>query len=91
MNIEQKRKILQKIVTLEADITELKRVRNELLTSGYASATISSGSGSKSYTRMDVTKVTEAISQLIGEIKGLRSLLNGSSVSQPSQVYTIYF
>lgn len=91
MNIEQKRKILQKIVTLEADITELKRVRNELLTSGYASATISSGSGSKSYTRLDVTKVTEAISQLIGEIKGLRSLLNGSSVSQPSQVYTIYF
>lgn len=52
---------MKRIVGLEYDIDELKRVRKELVSSGYASASLASGGGSKSYTRLDVSKVTETI------------------------------
>lgn len=61
MTTDQKKKVLKRIVGLEYDIDELKRVRKELVSSGYASASLASGGGSKSYTRLDVSKVTETI------------------------------
>lgn len=90
MNIEQKKKLLQKIVALQSDIETLKKVRLELISSGYASASMSSGAGSKSYTRLDVDKVTSTISQLQVELKNCRKLLKGMSISTPTQTYTIY-
>lgn len=36
---------------------------------------MSSGGGSKSYTRLDVSKITEAISSLTSELKKLRAML----------------
>lgn len=90
MTTDQKRKVLQRIAALEGDIGELKRVRMELAASGYASATLASGGGSKSYTRLDLSKVTEAISQLVRELKGLRALLCGSSKALPSKIVTVY-
>ena len=62
---------------LENDIAELKRCRAEIAKTGYASATMSSGGGSKSYTRLDISKITEAISALTSELKKLRAMLNG--------------
>ena len=51
INTSQKRKILTKIQSISKDIEILKQVRLEVATSGYASATLSSGGGSQSYTR----------------------------------------
>lgn len=75
MNTEQKRKILQRIVDIEHDIDELKKARTEIAVNGYASATLASGGGSRSYTRIDISKLTEAISALTSELKQLRNLL----------------
>ena len=63
---------------VEADIEELKRCRAEIAKNGYASATMSSGGGSKSYTRLDLSKITEAISALTSELKQLRSMLRNN-------------
>ena len=78
MNTTQKRKLLQRVVEIESDIEELKRCRAEIAKTGYASATMSSGGGSKSYTRLDITKITEAISALTSELKQLRALLSNA-------------
>lgn len=75
MTTVQKRKILTRISAIETDIEELKRCRVEIARNGYASATMSSGGGSKSYTRLDVSKITEAISALTSELKKLRAML----------------
>lgn len=79
MTTVQKKKILKRIVDIEADIETLKKVRQDLLSSGYASATMSSGSGSRSYTRQDASKVSEAIAELVKELKQLRAILGNSS------------
>lgn len=75
MQTIQKRKILRRISEVERDIEELKRCRVEIAKNGYASASMSSGGGSKSYTRIDVSKITEAISSLTSELKKLRAML----------------
>ena len=75
MTTVQKRKILTRISEVEADIEELKRCRVEIAKTGFASATMSSGGGSKSYTRLDLSKITEAISALTSELKKLKSML----------------
>jgi uncharacterized radical SAM superfamily protein len=79
MTITQKRKILQQIVDIEKDISELKRVRNEIAKNGYASATLSSGGGSKSYTRLDLSKISETIKQLTIELKQLRQIIDNGN------------
>lgn len=76
MTIVQKRKVLQRMSEVESDIAELKRCRSEIAKNGYASATMSSGGGSKSYTHLDVSKITEAISALTSELKKLKAMLN---------------
>ena len=73
----QKRKILQRIANIESDIEALKKCRLEIATAGYASATLSSTGGTKSYTRLDLSKITEAISALTSELKQLRAMLRG--------------
>ena len=90
MNITQKRKILTRITEIEADIEELKKARQEVASSGYASATVSSGGGSRSYTRSDISKITEAISALTSEMKKLREMLAGGSSSIWTNVLITY-
>ena len=90
MTITQKRKVLQRISDIENDIAELKKARQEVASSGYASATVSSGGGSRSYTRSDISKITEAISALISEMKKLRALLAGRSSPIWTDVLVVY-
>lgn len=91
MNITQTRKVLQRIVDVEKDIEELKRCRAEIAKNGYASATMSSGGGSKSYTRLDLSKITEAISALTSELKQLKAMLTGGSQqSLWTNVHVVY-
>ena len=64
MNAYAIKQIIVKIQNLDRDIAELERVRVELASNGYASATVSSSGGSKSYTRQDIAKVSELLAQL---------------------------
>ena len=77
MNVEQQRKILKRIADLETDIAQLKDCRKQLALNGYASASMSSGGGSKSYTKLDLAKLTELISELQSELRSCRSLISG--------------
>ena len=91
MTVEQKRKILIRIQEVEKELDDLKGVRAQLLENPYQSATISSGGGSKSYTVADSTRISEAIGELVEELKKLRAMLgNQSSPFQIGQMYTVY-
>lgn len=90
MTISQKRKIIKRIQDLEHDISTLEDVRLRVASSGYASATLTSSGGSRSYTRLDIDKISQTISTLRQDIKGYRRLLAGSSPAMPSQIYTVY-
>ena len=85
--------MLQRIAALEHDIDELKRCRIEIARTGYASASMSSGGGAKSYTRLDMSKITEAISAMTSELSQYRSMLVSSDgVGSPlwQTILTIY-
>ena len=90
MGPEQKRKILQRIASVETDIEAVRQARSEIASTGYASATIASAGGSKSYTRFDLEKLTDMLSELTYELKSLRALLAGRSPWQPLTVRTVY-
>jgi len=92
MTTEQKRKILQRIVVVENDIETLRNARTEVAASGYASATLASGGGSRSYTRLDISKLTEAISALTSELTKLKAMLkrNGASQDLWQNVLVVY-
>lgn len=66
---------MQRITQLEQDIDTLKQCRRDIAAKGYASATMSSGGGSKSYTRIDLSKITEAITAMTSELKKLKAML----------------
>lgn len=91
MTTVQKRKVLQRISEVEQDLEELKRCRTEIAKNGYASATMSSGGGSRSYTHLDLSKITEAISALTSELKKLRAMLKNVGTQQLwSNVLVVY-
>ena len=84
------RKILERIARAESDLDTLRRVRIEIAASGFASATLASGGGSKSYTRHDLDKITALVSALEREVRGLRRLLAPATPAMPSITYTVY-
>ena len=90
MTIAQKKKIMKKIICLEQDIDVLKAARIDIATKGYASATMSSGGGSKSYTRLDLDKITNLISELMKELAEWRNLLTTGNPRQIKTMVTVY-
>lgn len=91
MTTDQKRKILKRIVAVESDVRRLEQARLEVAASGYASATLASGGGSKSYTRTDVSKITETIAQLKQELKHLRCLLAEQASGSPKPIVQVWY
>lgn len=89
MTTARKKQILVRIATLQRDIDVLKRVRMEVLSSGYASATLSTSGGSRSYTRLDVAKITETLAELQDELGKTRALLSGSDGGFKT-IFTVY-
>lgn len=71
------RQTLSRIEEVETDLREARRVRREILASGSSSASISSGGGSKSFTRLDLDKVSALIAELTRELQALRAMLAG--------------
>lgn len=90
MTTKQKVKILQNIVKLEGDIDELKQARLEVIQTGYASATLSSSGGSKSYTRIDIDKMTSTIKELQRELEQYRNILSNGQSNPLKTIVTIY-
>lgn len=62
----------------------------KLASSEFASATLSSGSGSKSYTRNDAEKISRTLDLLRKRVRNWRKLLGGQSGGVPKSIYTIY-
>lgn len=77
MTRQQQEKILNRIAEVDNDISALRRVRMEIGASGYSSASLSSGGGSKSYTRANIAEITTLIRELTAELVELRSMLGG--------------
>lgn len=90
MTTAQKKKVLERIVSLSKDIQSLKDARVEVGLNGYASASLSSGGGSKSYTRLDLDKLTGLINELKGELEQNRNLLRLNSSNPMMTTYIIY-
>ena len=91
LTIEQYRKILERIVELEKDIAALKKARTDAALNGFASATISSGGGSRSYSRFDLDKITILIGALLKELAQYRNMLfNGGKAKTINTIETIY-
>ncbi len=92
MTIEQKRKVLSTIQRLQRDIETLKDVRVKLASSEYVSASLSSGGGSKSYTRQDIGKLVEAIRQLSKELQLFRNMrvTDGTTTFLPLKILHVY-
>ena len=51
---------------------------------------MSGQTGSRSYTRIDVQKITDTINELETELRGLRNLLKGEACSGIKTIATIY-
>ena len=91
MTTSQKRKILLRIQELETEIGQLRQTRLEIARNGYASATQSGGSGSKSYTKLDLDKLAQAIAELTSELRQYKMLLRGDGCTIPmTETYTVY-
>lgn len=84
--------MLTRIQECEQEIEQLKKVRSEIAKQGYASATIASAGGSRSYTRLDLSKITDAIVQLTKELQQLNSMLenDGTAGTPWKRVHVIY-
>ena len=82
---------MRRIQVLQEDIGRLREARTKIAECGFASASLASGGGSKSYTRLDVAKISELISQLTSELAANKALLAGSSAPAPSYVCQTWF
>lgn len=90
MTTTQKRQIIERIAQTEADLATMRRVRMEVAASGFSSASLASGGGSKSYTRLDLARIIQLISSLEKEVLGLRRLLAPATSVQTTTTYTVY-
>ena len=93
MTISQKRKLLKEIQRVEKELSTLKRVRMEVAETGYASASLGSSGGSKSYTMVDMAKITELISHLNKELYDLRTMLvndSSNTLDMRKKILTVY-
>ena len=68
--------VLNELRRLQVEVAELRRRRSEVL-SGAASASISSGGGSKSYSNWSPAQFDAEIARILGEISALERSLAG--------------
>lgn len=78
MNTSLVKKIMLKIQNLDAQISSIEETQFEIASNGYASASISSTGGSKSYTKLDLPKITALINSLKIERKKYQLMLGGN-------------
>lgn len=91
MTTATQKKIMTKIFALEQDIEALKQARIEVATTGYSSATLSTSGGSKSYTRIDIDKLSNLISELQRELTQWRNLLVTGDSRHINTTVTVYW
>lgn len=90
MTVLQSKKILTTIAQLEEEIDVLKKARIEAMANGFASATISTAGGSKSYSRMTPDQFTSVINELLKELAQWKNLLFTGNANPLKTIVTIY-
>jgi hypothetical protein len=88
MNIHRQRDVLERIQNLRKDIERMEAARTEAAVNGYASASISSTNGSKSWTRMSLSEITKVLESLECRLESLRRLLKDRGLQ--STIYQIW-
>ena len=78
MTREAKIKAINAANVLKGRIAAIDRVIDEVATSGFSSATISSGSGSKSYTRADLAGLRAQREDLIKQYRHVACRVTGA-------------
>ena len=68
----------------------LKQARIDAITNGFASATISTGGGSKSYSRFSPEQFTYVINELLKELTQLKGLLTTGTAKPIKTIVTVY-
>ena len=90
MTVYQKKKVLQKIAEIEQNIDVLKEARLEAMANGYASASISSGGGSKSFSRFTPEQYSKLIAELERELRQYMSLIVNGTTTPFRTIATIW-
>ena len=92
MNTTLIKKIMLKVQNLESQIEEIERTIFEISANGYASATISSSGGSKSYSRLDLPKLESLLNHLKNEKRQYQTFLsNGGNSMLGGKIIHVYF
>lgn len=90
MTVYQKKKVLKKIEELQENIEVLREARMEAMLNGYASASISSGGGSKAYSRFTPEQYSTLIVELERELKQYMSLIVNGTTTPFRTIATIW-
>ena len=90
MTVNQKRTILERMAQTQENIEILRQARIEAVANGFASATISTTGGSKSYSRVNPEQITKVIDELLKELEQLRNLLLTGHAKTIHTIPTIY-
>lgn len=90
MTVYQKKKVLKKIEEIKENIEVLREARLEAMLNGYASASISSGGGSKSYSRFTPEQYSTLIAELERELKQYMSLIVNGTTTPFRTIATIW-
>lgn len=90
MTTYQKRTILERMAQTQENIDILKQARIEAVANGFASATISTTGGSKSYSRISPEQITKVIDELLKELEQLRNMLATGRAKTIHTIPTVY-
>ena len=80
MTREQKIKAINAANELKRKIADVDRVIHEIATSGFSSATLSAGAGSKSYTRADLNHLRAEREDLIRQYRHTAARVGGGGL-----------
>lgn len=79
VNANQKIALAKSRASLAGDIAALDAAIRQIAASGFASATLSSGGGSQSYTRLDLGQLRALRAELAARLAAVNSALAGRS------------
>ncbi len=89
MSTAQRTYLANELVSLTRDIAAIDKAIREIATAGYASASLSSGGGSKSYTRLDLAGLRALRAELATRRAAVASALSGRSATGIRHLVTV--
>ena len=89
MSTAQRTYLARQLVSLTRDIAAIDEAIRQIATAGYASASLSSGGGSKSYTRLDLGNLRALRAELATRRAAVTSALSGRSATGIRHLVTV--